>query len=305
MLDPYTNYNGIFVEITKSEHGHGGPGWEFGTCLWSPTRNQAGHDRYALMREPVRGSLVLHAYHDHWPEGATETRICGQSIVSQPHKEVIEEPPSPGSWAGMSPYYRIDLEGYEQFATPLPISRLLHDYGGDIRYDLKENQPGYYPFATYRDTVRTVQGIYLARCTVGLYQIIGHALGIQESLTSTPESGVEPLTEYTESRRLSHERYFFARNSKLIKAAKDHYGAVCQACRFEYRSKYGELGDGYIEVHHLDPLSERPELEWSEQLRTSIGGVTVLCADCHRMIHRKRPALSLQELRETIAKTGD
>jgi predicted HNH restriction endonuclease len=34
-------------------------------------------------------------------------------------------------------------------------------------------------------------------------------------------------------------------------------------------------------------------------------GVTVLCADCHRMIHRKRPALSLQELRETIAKTGD
>jgi hypothetical protein len=33
MLDPYTNYNGIFVEITKSEHGHGGPGWEFGTCL--------------------------------------------------------------------------------------------------------------------------------------------------------------------------------------------------------------------------------------------------------------------------------
>src|SRR5215211_7710472 len=90
MLDPYTNYNGIFVEITKSEHGHGGPGWEFGTCLWSPTRNQAGHDRYALMREPVRGSLVLHAYHDHWPEGATETRICGRSIVSSPTKRSLK-----------------------------------------------------------------------------------------------------------------------------------------------------------------------------------------------------------------------
>jgi hypothetical protein len=186
MLDPYTNYNGIFVEITKSEHGHGGPGWELGTCLWSPTRNQAGHDRYALMREPVRGSLVLHAYHDHWPEGATETRICSRSIVSQPHKEVIEEPPSPGSWADMSPYYRIDLEGYEQFATPLPISRLLHDYGGDIRYDLKENQPGYYPFATYRDTVRTVQGIYLARCTVGLYQIIGMPWASKSPLLPRP-----------------------------------------------------------------------------------------------------------------------
>src|SRR5215218_1870244 len=73
------------------------------------------------MREPVRGSLVLHAYHDHWPEGATETRICGQSIVSQAHKEVIEEPPSPGSWAGMSPYYRIDLEGYGQWGCKLLI----------------------------------------------------------------------------------------------------------------------------------------------------------------------------------------
>jgi hypothetical protein len=36
----------------------------FDTCLWSPTRIQAGHDRYALMREPVRGSLSSHAYKD-------------------------------------------------------------------------------------------------------------------------------------------------------------------------------------------------------------------------------------------------
>ena len=48
-----------YVEITKSEHGHGGPGWEFGGCLWSPARNRAGSDRYALMREAVVGDRVL------------------------------------------------------------------------------------------------------------------------------------------------------------------------------------------------------------------------------------------------------
>jgi hypothetical protein len=256
------------------------------------------------MREPVRGSLILHVYHDHWPDGVTETRLCGRSTVSRPYREVVAEPPSPGNWAGMSPYYRIELEGYEPFPTTLPIFRLLQDYGGDIRYDLMENQPQYYPFATYGDTTRTVQGIYLARCTAGLYQILGRALGIQEAVTSVPETGAEPRTEYTESRRLSHERYFFARNPKLIQQAKEYYGAVCQACTFDFRSKYGELGDGYIEVHHLNPLSERPELEWSDELRTSIADVSVLCANCHRMIHRRRPALSLKELKERIAKTS-
>ena len=76
MTEPTT-----YVEITKSEHAHGGPGWELGTCLWSPSRNRAGHDRYALMREPHRGDRVLHIYHDNWPDGVTDFRLCGQSTV--------------------------------------------------------------------------------------------------------------------------------------------------------------------------------------------------------------------------------
>ncbi len=83
-----------------------------------------------------------------------------------------------------------------------------------------DNHPRYYPFATHGNTIRTVQGIYLARCTPGLYQIIGRALDIQEAIPSVPETGSEPRTEYTESRRLSRERYFFARNPQLIRQAK-------------------------------------------------------------------------------------
>ncbi len=61
--------------------------------------------------------------------------------------------------------------------------------------------------------------------------------------------------------------------------------------------KYGELGNGYIEAHHLDPLSERPELQWTDELQTSVEDVTVLCANCHRMIHCRRPAPSLAKLK--------
>lgn len=56
----------VYIEITKSDHLHGGVGWEFGQCLWSPNRNRAGHDRYSLMREPKVGDLVLHFYNKTW-----------------------------------------------------------------------------------------------------------------------------------------------------------------------------------------------------------------------------------------------
>src|SRR5215218_8946380 len=122
MLEPYSTFGGIYIETTKSEHLHGGPGWEFGTCLWSPSRNKAGHDTYALMREPEPGDLVLHFYKDRWLDGTTETRLCGCSFVAKAYREVMQEPPSPGDWAGMAPYYRIELEGYESFAAPVPES---------------------------------------------------------------------------------------------------------------------------------------------------------------------------------------
>jgi 5-methylcytosine-specific restriction endonuclease McrA len=200
----------------------------------------------------------------------------------------------------MSPYYRIELRGYEWFAAPLPVSVLIQEYGEDIRQDVLENRPKHYPFVKYRDTVNLTQGMYLSRCTPALYQIFLRALGIQEAEGSSPKEGTELHFEYAESRRRSSERYFFARNPHLIETVKQHYGYRCQACHFDFAAKYGDLGNGYIEAHHLNPLSERPELEWTDELKTRVADVTVLCANCHRMIHRRKPALSLKELRLAI-----
>jgi len=220
MLEPYSSFGGVFIETTKSEHLHGGPGWAFGTCLWSPSRNRAGHDTYALMREPEPGDLVVHLYKHSWPDGITETRLCGRSLVSEACREVPDEPPSPGAWAVMLPYYRIELQEYEWFAAPLPVSVLLREYGEEIRQDALENRPKHYPFAKYGDTVRLTQGMYLSRCTPALYQIFLRALGIQEAEVSSSDGGTELHFEYAESRRRSSERYFFARNPQLLTSAE-------------------------------------------------------------------------------------
>jgi len=51
----------VWIEDTKTTvHGHGGPGWEFGSCLWSPSANELGNDHYALMREPKIDDVVIH-----------------------------------------------------------------------------------------------------------------------------------------------------------------------------------------------------------------------------------------------------
>ena len=152
----------------------------------------------------------------------------------------------PGCLNRLPPYYRIELEGYEPFAAPVPVSVLLQEYGEELRHDVLQNRPKHYPFAKYGDTVRLTQGLYLARCPPGLYDIFRRALGVQKAATDSPDETTDIHAEYTGSRRRSSEKYFFARNPQLVAAAKQHYGFQCQACGFDFATKYGEMGNGYM-----------------------------------------------------------
>ena len=261
LLPPYGSCREVFVEITKSEHQHGGPGWQFGTCLWSPTRNRTGQDRYALMRDPQPNDLVLHFYETQWPGAETESRLCGRSFVAASAAVIEQEPPAAGPWSGLNSYYRIELRDYQEFDTGLPLASLIESYEDEIRAEILEAGPRYFPFNAYRSTIRTVQGIYLARCTERLYDTFLRALGIERGRLEAPTELPRLQEEYAEGRRLARERYFFARSPGLVKAAKERYGYRCQICDFEFSRHYGQLGAEYIEVHHLNPLSDRPEAE--------------------------------------------
>jgi hypothetical protein len=289
-----------FVEISKSEHGHGGAGWEFGTCLWSPTVNRKGADRYSLMREPQRDDRVIHFYRDVYNQ-RLDTWLIGESKVSLPARVVTEAPPTPGAWGGMASYYRIELGDYRQFASPLTLSTLLEQYADEIRDDLSSGRYRFYPFTTHGAEIRTVQGIYLARCPLTLETIIQRAV-LLEGATLAANDPTLTHVEFSEARRLVRERYFFARNPALVRAAKQHHGYTCQVCEFNFHATYGDLGEKFIEAHHLDPLSERPESQWTDELTTSVDRIAVLCSNCHRMVHRRRPAYSLDELRQHLAK---
>jgi 5-methylcytosine-specific restriction enzyme A len=73
------------------------------------------------------------------------------------------------------------------------------------------------------------------------------------------------------------------RNRKLVSKVKKCLGFTCQACGLNFEEVYGSIGKGYIEAHHLVPLSllkgKRVALDPEHDF-------AVLCSNCHRMIHR-------------------
>lgn len=71
----------------------------------------------------------------------------------------------------------------------------------------------------------------------------------------------------------------------------------CEACGVSEANLPDKLGEGCFEVHHLAPLGQR-----SGPAVTRIDDLALLCANCHRMIHRSFPMLSVAELREIIGR---
>ncbi|NOS74487.1 MAG: hypothetical protein HOP36_08110 [Methyloglobulus sp.] len=83
------------------------------------------------------------------------------------------------------------------------------------------------------------------------------------------------------------------RNSELVRRAKEAaYSLRCMCCAFDFFEKYGELGKGYIEAHHTKPVSELHE----DGETTKVEDLALVCSNCHRMLHRRRPWLKMHEL---------
>ena len=90
------------------------------------------------------------------------------------------------------------------------------------------------------------------------------------------------------------------RNPLAARLAKRMLGTCCQCCKFDFEAAYGVLGAGYIEAHHLKPLSELTE---GQVVRYDVAtDFAVLCANCHRMIHRQSDPADLAGLREARKK---
>ncbi|PSF35257.1 HNH endonuclease [Aphanothece hegewaldii CCALA 016] len=91
----------------------------------------------------------------------------------------------------------------------------------------------------------------------------------------------------------------YERNFKARQECIKHYGINCFVCGFNFGQVFGDLGDGFIHIHHLHPLSEIKK----EYNVNPIEDLRPICPNCHAMIHRRSPPLSIEEIQTILSKS--
>lgn len=97
---------------------------------------------------------------------------------------------------------------------------------------------------------------------------------------------------------LRRERSRTLRLSKISAVEEAGLPIECEVCGFDFFRIYGELGRSYIEVHHRTPLHISGEVE------STLPDLALLCANCHRMIHR-RGWMPVEDLIDLINSVGE
>lgn len=108
------------------------------------------------------------------------------------------------------------------------------------------------------------------------------------------------LEEAPEGRLLIRMHLSRERNRDLVESkrrqALKKYGLLrCEVCGFDFAAYYGSRGVGFIECHHTKPVATLAAGDV-----THIDDLALVCANCHRIIHRSRPWISVEYLKDTI-----
>lgn len=89
----------------------------------------------------------------------------------------------------------------------------------------------------------------------------------------------------------------YERNPKAREQCIEYHGHCrCHICGFDFEAVYGELGRGYIHVHHIVPLSD---IKQCYQINP-VTDLIPVCPNCHAMLHRRQPPLTAEELKSLL-----
>ena len=169
----------VWIENTTSKNDHGGLGWEFGKCIWSPAVDRRGAERqYSIMRSVKKGDRVINCY---------DAVIRGISIAECDCYTIHDRPPHPEPWGYANKFYRFNLSDFTELEDPVPLKQLVERYKDVIRDDIETNRPKYYlyswwPKSEFYPDGRIVlsQGRFLARGTPALVKMMCELLHLDE-----------------------------------------------------------------------------------------------------------------------------
>ena len=187
-----------------------------------------------------------------------------------------------------------------EFAEMLPISKI--ELGSDARlpgdYAAGHSLGAVYSLDTLPDEARLRSDL---KTIVRAYRALTYRGGIDADVESqtdiADEFVIPPQASITETRKYAYHRKV-ERNRTAARFAKKFHGNRCQACNLDFGERYGDIGKGFIEAHHLRPIAM---LEEGVPVKYDVAeDFAVLCSNCHRMIHRTDDPSDLAAFRQLL-----
>jgi len=90
----------------------------------------------------------------------------------------------------------------------------------------------------------------------------------------------------------------YERNSKARELCVKHWKEICAVCEFDFEKAYGEIGKGFIHVHHLTPVAKIGKTYQIDPIKDLIP----VCPNCHSIIHKKEPPFTIEEMKNILRK---
>jgi len=181
--------------------------------------------------------------------------------------------------------------GYDQSREHI---RLIEDEG----YELQT-----FPII-YSDSNRDDDGIgpakikgFEEKLTSKILTRVGDSWYASDSIirSAIPEE-IENPEKYIEGASKTVSINTYERSAEARAKCIAHHGCLCAVCGFDFANKYGDIGNGFIHVHHIIPLSEIRK----EYSLNPIKDLIPVCPNCHAMIHNTQPALTIQQLKQHL-----
>lgn len=88
----------------------------------------------------------------------------------------------------------------------------------------------------------------------------------------------------------------YERNAAARMDCIRHHGCRCFVCGMSFLERYGTIGEGFIHVHHLKPLASVAK----EYVIDPVLDLAPVCPNCHAMLHRQNPPITIEELRAKL-----
>ena len=123
----------------------------------------------------------------------------------------------------------------------------------------------------------------------GFFGLALALLPLEEIDESTDDGGKEGAELFQLIRKYERSRINRA-------ACIEIHGVSCKICGFDFGERFGNLGEGFIHIHHVVPLAE---MRGSYSINPGKDLIPV-CPNCHAMLHRRSPALAPEQLLQLL-----